>query len=148
MSGMENDPIFDAYEGSSSSPSRKSVSLDGQEVYERGVSAALKEFEKRQLVSQNEKNETYLDRNNDLSKVVLARRLDLKFADQAYGTVKAIDILRKWKFSTQPGGHMFYLCPDINVADENEFFGCTPERLFQVKTSRFPLGRNPLHWIS
>ena len=134
-SDMENNPSFDADKGSLLSPSRNGVSLDGQELYERGVSAALKEFDNRQLVGQHGRNGTSFDCNNDLSKVVLARRLDLKFADQAYGTVKAIDILRRWKFSTQPGGHLFYICPDIDETDENEFFGCTPERLFQVKTS-------------
>ncbi|CAJ1955113.1 unnamed protein product [Cylindrotheca closterium] len=86
---------------------------DGQEMYETGVSAALAEFSKD---------------NNTLEKVVLARRMDLSFSQHA--TVDPLDILRKWKFGNKPGGHMF--C--IGAGGEGgDFFGCTPERLFQVQ---------------
>ena len=88
--------------------------LDGQEIYERGVTAALEEFERP---------------DNTLEKVVLARRMDLRFGSYAQD-VSALDILRKWKFASQPGGHLFYIYPGNNGG---EFFGCTPERLFRIQ---------------
>ncbi|KAG7343211.1 2-succinyl-6-hydroxy-2,4-cyclohexadiene-1-carboxylic acid synthase/2-oxoglutarate decarboxylase [Nitzschia inconspicua] len=106
--------------------------IDGQEIYERGVTAALQEFSK----SQWKVNETSIDTNtaeNSLKKVVLARRMDLRFAPSAYASVCALDILRKWKFASQPGGHLFYLSPG---GSDSEFFGCTPERLFQVYSNK------------
>ncbi|KAL3919296.1 MAG: hypothetical protein SGILL_003825, partial [Bacillariaceae sp.] len=79
---------------------------------------------------QDATNTSVATTSTPLEKVVLARRLDLRFAQSAYADVKALDILRKWKFASQPGGHLFYLCP----GGEAEFFGCTPERLFDVVT--------------
>ena len=92
--------------------------LDGQEIYETGVAAALEQFEQ-------------LD--NDLQKVVLARRLDLKFDPSA--ELRGLDMLRKWKFGGHEGGHLFYLNPGVSGEAEvqREFVGCTPERLFQVR---------------
>jgi isochorismate synthase/2-succinyl-5-enolpyruvyl-6-hydroxy-3-cyclohexene-1-carboxylate synthase/2-succinyl-6-hydroxy-2,4-cyclohexadiene-1-carboxylate synthase/O-succinylbenzoate synthase len=92
--------------------------LDGQEIYERSVSAALAEFNKAE---------------SSLEKVVLARRMDLNFGKHAVENVGALDILRKWKFASKPGGHLFYINPG---GDGGEFFGCTPERLFQVQNGR------------
>jgi 2-succinyl-5-enolpyruvyl-6-hydroxy-3-cyclohexene-1-carboxylate synthase len=89
--------------------------LDGQEIYERGVTAALEAFDSS---------------NIDLDKVVLARRIDLTFGPYA-NQLSALDVLRKWKFASQPGGHLFYIHPGGNGA--GEFFGCTPERLFQIQ---------------
>ena len=89
--------------------------LDGQEIYERGVTEALEKFQ-----------------SSTLKKVVLARRMDLTFDRHASRNVHALDILRKWKFATQPGGHMFYINPG---GSGGEFFGCTPERLFQVHSN-------------
>ncbi|KAL3938565.1 MAG: hypothetical protein SGBAC_006544 [Bacillariaceae sp.] len=86
---------------------------DGQEIYETGVSSALAEFRKD---------------NNTLEKVVLARRMDLSFSQHA--TVDPLDILRKWKFGNKPGGHVFCISPG---GEGGDFFGCTPERLFQVQ---------------
>mmetsp|Transcript_34261 Transcript_34261/g.83098 ORF Transcript_34261/g.83098 Transcript_34261/m.83098 type:complete len:2335 (+) Transcript_34261:208-7212(+) len=86
---------------------------DGQEMYETGVSAALAEFGKD---------------NNTLEKVVLARRMDLSFSQHV--SVDPLDILRKWKFGNKPGGHMFCISAG---GEGGDFFGCTPERLFQVQ---------------
>eukprot|EP00980_Cylindrotheca_fusiformis_P013254 scaffold3373_cov137-Cylindrotheca_fusiformis.AAC.14 len=90
--------------------------IDGQDLYETGVSAALAEFEAN---------------NSGLEKVVLARRMDLSFSK--YAKVAALDILRKWKFGSKPGGHLFYINPG---GTSGEFFGCTPERLFRVRDGR------------
>lgn len=89
--------------------------LDAQEIYERGVASALAEFQE-----------------GSLQKVVLARRMDLKFHPSArFG---ALDILRKWKYGGHEGGHLFYMSPGVLEDDlvKREFFGCSPERLFQV----------------
>jgi 2-succinyl-5-enolpyruvyl-6-hydroxy-3-cyclohexene-1-carboxylate synthase len=95
---------------------------DGQELYEKGVMAALEEFERKSL-----------------EKVVLARRMDLNFGAH----VSALDILKRWKYGGQEGGHLFYLHPgrmdneddddDSDIVPGAEFFGCTPERLFQIQ---------------
>ena len=123
-------------------------SQDGQEVYESGVEAALLEFSRTKKVQEyssfnnTDNNNNITTNDNDqvgeddtalLEKVVLARRLDLQFDQSAKDNVRALDILRKWKFASQPGGHLIYICPDIN--GDYEFFGCSPERLFQVVSS-------------
>ncbi|MGK3735058.1 MAG: 2-succinyl-5-enolpyruvyl-6-hydroxy-3-cyclohexene-1-carboxylate synthase [Bacillariaceae sp.] len=130
-------------------------SQDGQEVYESGVEAALLEFartkqeQKKSFFNNTDNNNNSNSNSNSnttndndelgeddtalLEKVVLARRLDLQFDQSTKDNVRALDILRKWKFASQPGGHLIYLCPDIN--GDYEFFGCTPERLFQVVSS-------------
>jgi 2-succinyl-5-enolpyruvyl-6-hydroxy-3-cyclohexene-1-carboxylate synthase len=122
-------------------------SQDAQEVYERGVAAAVKEFsrtKRRQIGDLGNTNYTSPDSitnsdnpvgddNSDpalLEKVVLARRLDLQFDSSAQDNIRALDILRKWKYASRPGGHLIYICP--NIKGDYEFFGCTPERLFQV----------------
>jgi 2-succinyl-5-enolpyruvyl-6-hydroxy-3-cyclohexene-1-carboxylate synthase len=87
--------------------------LDGQELYERGVTEALEQM---------------ADPSQNLDKVVLARRLDLTFGRHV-DNLQTFDILRKWKFASQPGGHLFYIRPSCS---DSEFFGCTPERLFRV----------------
>ena len=92
--------------------------LDGQEIYEMGVAAALEEF----------------DKETGLEKVVLARRMDLKFDPSA--ELRGLDMVRKWKFGGHEGGHLFYLNPGISDPDnevQREFVGCTPERLFQIR---------------
>lgn len=89
--------------------------LDGQEIYEKGVMAALERF---------------ASTDSALDKVVLARRMDISFAQHASENVDALDILRKWKFGSQPGGHTFLISP--GGLEGSEFFGCTPERLFSV----------------
>ncbi|CAB9514247.1 MAP kinase-activated protein kinase 2 (Fragment) [Seminavis robusta] len=84
---------------------------DGQELYEQGVTAALEEFGKSE---------------SGLKKVVLARRMDLLFQSQ----LSALDILRKWKYNDiHEGGNLFYIRP----LGSEEFFGCTPERLFTIQ---------------
>lgn len=94
--------------------------LDGQEIYETGVAAALQEFQ-----------------NDALEKVVLARRMDLKFDPCA--ELRGLDMLRKWKFGGHEGGHLIYLNPGISDDFEQvqrEFVGCTPERLFQISNGQ------------
>ena len=99
-----------------------SPSMDGQHIYERGVTAALHAFA-----------------TTPLEKVVLARRSQLVFDKHA--KLSALDMLCKWKFGGNEGGHLFYLYPgDTNAAPghgeqprmKREFFGCTPERLFRI----------------
>jgi 2-succinyl-5-enolpyruvyl-6-hydroxy-3-cyclohexene-1-carboxylate synthase/o-succinylbenzoate synthase len=91
--------------------------LDGQEIFESGVAAALEEFETV---------------DGSLQKVVLARRMDLRFDPSA--ELNGLDMLRKWKFGGHEGGHLFYLNPGVNDAEvQREFVGCTPERLFQIQ---------------
>ena len=89
--------------------------LDSQEVYERGVTAALEQFA-----------------SSNLEKVVLARRANLVFDKWAH-KVTALDILRKWKFGSNEGGHLLYMRPPKS---SQEFFGCTPEQLFCVKGTK------------
>jgi len=129
-----------------------SSSLDAQEVYERGVAAAVGEFSrtKRRQMSESDQYNYSINEpatNNDminsggdsdpalLEKVVLARRLDLQFDSSADDNIQALEILRKWKYASRPGGHLIYICPNIN--GDYEFFGCTPERLFQVLPSSY-----------
>jgi 2-succinyl-5-enolpyruvyl-6-hydroxy-3-cyclohexene-1-carboxylate synthase len=106
--------------------------LDGQELYERGVTKAIQVFQ------QGESNNLPPNGNGSayqhLDKVVLARRMDLAFSD--YARVSALDVLRKWKFGSQPGGHLFYINPAVGEGDLSEFFGCTPERLFRLDQSQ------------
>ncbi len=119
------------------------LSEDAQEVYERGVAAAVNEFSRTrngQISSLRDKNSTIVDSainlmgtNSEqavLEKVVLARRLDLQFDPSAEDNIQALEIIKKWKYASRPGGHLMYICPNIN--GDYEFFGCTPERLFQV----------------
>lgn len=90
--------------------------LDGQEIFESGVAAALEDFEKV---------------DGSLQKVVLARRMDLRFDPSA--ELVGLDMLRKWKFGGHEGGHLFYLNPGVKDTEiQREFVGCTPERLFQI----------------
>lgn len=53
----------------------------------------------------------------------------------------SLDVIRRWKYGGHEGGHLFWLRPSrIGDYDRSgrqavrEFFGCTPERLFQVKS--------------
>ena len=92
--------------------------LDGQEIYEKGVTAALERFAN----------------SAELQKVVLARRMDLSFSRHASDNMDALDVLRKWKFASQPGGHLFFISP--GGSEDSEFFGCTPERLFRIVESQ------------
>ena len=113
--------------------------LDGQEIYERGVTQALEAFRGSKSKEGWGDDESDAEmkgggkkKYGNLQKVVLARRMDLTFSDVG-AHVSALDILRKWKFGVQPGGHLFYINPGgIGGGDGGEFFGCTPERLFQL----------------
>ena len=144
---IQKQSISDTVPSSNSTTSEiKSSTLsseDAQEVYERGVAAAVIEFSRtrnRQRSSLSNKNGTTadttmkpVDNNSEqavLEKVVLARRLDLQFDPSAEDNIRALEILKKWKYASRPGGHLMYICPNIN--GDYEFFGCTPERLFQV----------------
>lgn len=85
---------------------------DAQDVFENGVNEALDRFESL--------------RDPYFQKVVLARRADLRFGAKFSG----LDAMKKIKFGGSVG-HLFYIHPGGN--SKQEFFGCTPERLFQVK---------------
>ena len=123
---------------------------DGQEAFERGVTAALKAFQDDgyRIIgemgdkSKDEECDSDLDEINDqdlcndLQKVVLARRADLHM-----GTVlRGLDLLMALKFGGHKG-HLLYLRPPAASGDkptrvgaENsaEFVGCSPERLFRL----------------
>ncbi len=92
---------------------------NAQEVFEKGVNAALDIF-------QND-NSSSLEDGKSLKKVVLARRSDLHFGTELSG----LDLMMKLKFGGNIGGHLFYMNPGKNSG--KEFFGCAPERLFQVR---------------
>lgn len=89
---------------------------DAQEVFERGINAALNQFEAKSRG------------HGSLDKVVLASRADLKFGSE----LKGLDVMKKLKFGGSLG-HLFYINPGKDVG--KEFLGCTPERLFQVHSS-------------
>jgi hypothetical protein len=89
---------------------------NAQEIFEKGVNSALDIFQ----YSQDTADDT-------LEKVVLARRCDLTFGTEVAG----LDIMMKIKFGGSIGGHLFYMNSGIHTG--KEFFGCAPERLFQVR---------------
>ena len=126
---------------------------DGQEAFERGVTAALKAFQDddyRIIGEMGDKSKDEecdsdlddLDEMNDqdlcidLQKVVLARRADLHM-----GTVlRGLDLLMALKFGGHKG-HLLYLRPPAASGDKPtrvgaetsaEFVGCSPERLFRL----------------
>jgi 2-succinyl-5-enolpyruvyl-6-hydroxy-3-cyclohexene-1-carboxylate synthase/o-succinylbenzoate synthase len=84
---------------------------DGQELYENAVAETLRALEE-----------------GDLDKVVLARKQTMHFGVDS-DSFSALDILRRWKYGGHEGGHLFLIRP---VGGAPEFFGCTPERLFQI----------------
>ena len=83
---------------------------DGQELYENSIAQALEALD-----------------NGDLQKVVLARKQTMHFGVENFS---ALDILRRWKYGGHEGGHLFLLRP---AGGAPEFFGCSPERLFQIR---------------
>lgn len=93
---------------------------NAQEIFEKGVNAALNLFQNDELSG---------EKHNSLDKVVLARRSDLHFGT----VVSGLDVMMKVKFGGNIGGHLFYMNP--GNYSEKEFFGCAPERLFQVRSS-------------
>jgi len=100
--------------------------IDGQDLYERGVTAALDAFSEEKTDSNPDDDAGDGKAATKLKKVVLARRMDLQFE----ADLSALDILRKWKYNEiHEGGNMFYLRP----SGQEEFFGCTPERLFTIQ---------------
>ena len=119
---------------------------DGQEAFERGVTAALKAFEddgyriigKEGSTGDDEGCGIDTDESNeqnlciDLQKVVLARRADLHVGSLLSG----LDLLMALKFGGHKG-HLLYLRPPsndivMNVENAAEFVGCSPERLFRL----------------
>lgn len=82
---------------------------DGQELYENAVARTLEALEE-----------------GALDKVVLARKQTMHFGVDSFS---ALDILRRWKYGGHEGGHLFLIRP---AGGAPEFFGCTPERLFQI----------------
>lgn len=121
---------------------------DGQEAFERGVTAALKAFEddgyriigERGNKSKDEECDSDIDERSDqnlcidLQKVVLARRADLHMGSVLTG----LDLLMALKFGGHKG-HLLYLRPPTAYGDNPlgagnaaEFVGCSPERLFQL----------------
>eukprot|EP00977_Amphora_coffeiformis_P008286 scaffold1872_cov262-Amphora_coffeaeformis.AAC.18 len=88
---------------------------DGQDLYERAVTAALPQL------------------SDDFQKVVLARPQQLHFGVP----LQAGSLLRRWKYGGHEGGHLFWMKPEASDdVDEQQmtpnFVGCTPERLFRV----------------
>jgi hypothetical protein len=61
-----------------------------------------------------------------LKKVVLARQQTMHFGAQ----FSSLNVIRKWKYGGHEGGHLFRMKPSEG---QQEFFGCTPERLFQIQ---------------
>ena len=121
---------------------------DGQEAFERGVTAALKAFEddgyriigKEASADDDEECNSDIDESSeqnlciDLQKVVLARRADLHVGSSLSG----LDLLMALKFGGNKG-HLLYLRPpsmtnNISAGFDNasEFVGCSPERLFRL----------------
>ena len=96
-----------------------------QDVYERSVTAAIHTFQQ--------------PHPKPLQKVVLARRMKLRFDKTATDELTALDVLRRWKYVNERG-HYFYLNPGNDK--EQEFFGCTPEHLFQIKKKDHPDGES------
>jgi len=95
---------------------------DGQELYEQGVAKALELIE-------GTTNGNKTNGRSSLEKVVLARRQKLQLGVDG-DKWSALELIKRWKYSdSSEGGHLFYLRPN---SDAPEFFGCTPERLFNV----------------
>lgn len=92
---------------------------DAQETFENGVNAAMQLFEDKHSSTNGA---------IPLEKVVLARRADLRFGTELNG----LDVMKKLKFGGT-GGHLYYLNP--GYFSGREFFGCSPEQLFQVRNN-------------
>ena len=114
---------------------------DGQEAFERGVTAALKAFEDDGYPIDGNDDDEECDNEGasqcvDLQKVVLARRADL----QVGTVVSGLDILMALKYGGHRG-HLLYLRPSSPTntsgrdAEVAEFVGCSPERLFRLSAS-------------
>ena len=99
---------------------------NAQEVFEKGVNTALDMFEKAGKGA------------SPLEKVVLARRSDLQFNTEVSG----LDVMMKLKYGGSIGGHLFYMDPGKSAG--KQFFGCTPERLFQVRMHDKKVREHPL----
>lgn len=97
----------------------RSYNPAAQETFENGVNAALR------LIQDSKQS---VNDESSLEKVVLARRADLRFGSELNG----LDVMKKLKFGGT-GGHLFYLNPGYLTG--HEFFGCSPEQLFQVRSS-------------
>jgi hypothetical protein len=104
---------------------------DGQYVFERGVTEALRRIKNRDNVDASDQT--------SLRKVVLARKVDLNLG----ASVSGLDVLMRLKFGGHIG-HIFYLNPGndetassspytAGMICSREFLGCAPERLFRVK---------------
>ena len=93
----------------------------------------------RQIQQSDNKDE---DAASKLRKVVLARKVDLNLGS----SVNGLDILMRMKYGGHIG-HLFYLNPGDKMSQnrictsnnskgrliiDQEFIGCTPERLFRV----------------
>ena len=106
--------------------------LDGQEAFERGVSAALRAYEGLEP----EGGCPLDDPCTELQKVVLARRADLYLGSKVSG----LDLLLALRFGGHTG-HLIYLRPPTGgtpwggTGGASEFVGCTPERLFRLASS-------------
>ena len=98
--------------------------LDGQELYEQSVSQALKAFDEGKL-----------------EKVVLARRQQIQLSPSTGVSCRrwtALQVIQRWKYSLcHEGGHLFWMrVPPFSgssMDSSSEFFGCTPERLMQIR---------------
>ena len=100
-----------------------------QEEWERGIYATLNSVKK---TKRKENEHDHNLENLPLEKTVLSRKLDLFFSDHDCNFRKSpIDILWRMKLVGHVG-HFFYLQPS---EESGSFWGCTPERLFQIDTS-------------
>lgn len=101
-------------------------SEDSRDAFEQAVCTALEELgHNTPSEIQGEEENSKDVSSGQLRKVVLARRAELHLGAGTSG----LEILKKLR-SGGHFGHLFYCSPGIG---ENEFFGCTPERLFKVE---------------
>ncbi|GKY93758.1 hypothetical protein MPSEU_000342900 [Mayamaea pseudoterrestris] len=113
--------------------------IDGQELFERGLEQALGEINESSCEitegdAQSDQSQPVDEQsfNQTLTKVVLARRQTLHFATlRNEHDWTGLQVVRRWKYGGHEGGHLFYM----RVEGGEEFFGCTPERLFRVSST-------------
>eukprot|EP00957_Ditylum_brightwellii_P210639 15365208-Ditylum_brightwellii.AAC.1 len=114
-------------------------------AFECAVEQALSDFE---TTIENEEGHNEEEEEQQLEKVVLARKCILSLGSSSpflgggtTTTTAGLDLLMKLKFSGHVG-HFIYLHPPGNDdgnglqrIQRSEFFGCAPERLFQISSS-------------
>lgn len=148
-------PVLTRSESTGKGGEGESGDGDSGYAFERGVTEALRQIKADRSATDNEKDDErqqeqlsasaavdsiqQRDTKHKLRKVVLARKVDLNLGS----SVDGIDVLMKMKFGGHIG-HIFYLNPGEEDTKDNgrqddsirnrEFLGCTPERLFRIKS--------------